>query len=249
MILTCPECETQYTVKDGSFDGGERKVRCAKCGHTWMQGPETAEAPSEEPPVEEAAAPEPEAEEAGSEPETTSEKSETPSFRPTPRAAVSDVGFPIEDFHSTSRFFTVDRILTFLIAIILFIGVISALVQYRTEIARSWPPLAGLYAALGVPVNATGMEITNSSWQIESRDGLPMLTVRGEVLNDSATDKAVPRLRFSVRDEKGNELYHWSVVPEVKRLGPGARHRFNTYLPSPPLDAHDIEIRFDLDGS
>ena len=44
MILTCPACATQYTVKDGAIPPGGRQVRCASCKHSWHQD---SEAPAE----------------------------------------------------------------------------------------------------------------------------------------------------------------------------------------------------------
>ena len=41
MILTCPSCGTQYAVKDGAVPEGGRKVRCASCGHSWHQEPDS----------------------------------------------------------------------------------------------------------------------------------------------------------------------------------------------------------------
>ena len=62
MILTCPNCGTQYVVKDGAIPPAGRQVRCASCKHSWHQDPETSEAtpeamevaapPIEEPPIE-----------------------------------------------------------------------------------------------------------------------------------------------------------------------------------------------------
>ena len=52
MILTCPNCATQYVVKDGAIPPQGRQVRCANCKHSWHQDPETvaeAESPAEEP--------------------------------------------------------------------------------------------------------------------------------------------------------------------------------------------------------
>ena len=42
MILTCPNCGTQYVVKDGAIPPQGRQVRCASCKHSWHQDPETA---------------------------------------------------------------------------------------------------------------------------------------------------------------------------------------------------------------
>jgi predicted Zn finger-like uncharacterized protein len=55
MILTCPECGTQYVVKDGAIPPQGRQVRCASCKHSWHQDPELSEAPAEEETVAEAA--------------------------------------------------------------------------------------------------------------------------------------------------------------------------------------------------
>jgi predicted Zn finger-like uncharacterized protein len=53
MILTCPNCGTQYVVKDGAIPPEGRQVRCAACKHSWHQNPE--EAASEAPTTKEAA--------------------------------------------------------------------------------------------------------------------------------------------------------------------------------------------------
>lgn len=39
MILTCPNCGTQYVVKDGAIPPEGRQVRCAACKHSWHQEP------------------------------------------------------------------------------------------------------------------------------------------------------------------------------------------------------------------
>ena len=51
MILTCPECGTQYVVKDGAIPPEGRQVRCAACKHSWHQEPEEAGAPLEQQPA------------------------------------------------------------------------------------------------------------------------------------------------------------------------------------------------------
>ncbi|PCI01364.1 MAG: hypothetical protein COB76_01515 [Alphaproteobacteria bacterium] len=39
MILTCPQCETKFSVPDNAITAEGRKVRCAKCKHEWHQLP------------------------------------------------------------------------------------------------------------------------------------------------------------------------------------------------------------------
>ena len=43
MILTCPNCGTQYVVKDGAIPPQGRQVRCASCKHSWHQDPDPAD--------------------------------------------------------------------------------------------------------------------------------------------------------------------------------------------------------------
>lgn len=40
MLLTCPNCGTQYVVKDGAIPSQGRQVRCASCKHSWHQDPD-----------------------------------------------------------------------------------------------------------------------------------------------------------------------------------------------------------------
>jgi len=58
MILTCPDCGTQYVVKDGAIPPQGRQVRCAACKHSWHQDPDRPVA-EDEPPVAAAREPEP----------------------------------------------------------------------------------------------------------------------------------------------------------------------------------------------
>jgi predicted Zn finger-like uncharacterized protein len=58
MILTCPNCGTQYVVKDGAIPPEGRQVRCAACKHSWHQDPELATLPEEGPEAANASDPE-----------------------------------------------------------------------------------------------------------------------------------------------------------------------------------------------
>lgn len=42
MIVACPECRTRFVAPLEKFLPNGRKVRCAKCGHSWFQQPDAA---------------------------------------------------------------------------------------------------------------------------------------------------------------------------------------------------------------
>lgn len=46
MILTCPQCETQYFAEDSTIGESGRTVKCAACGHNWFVSPEGGARPS-----------------------------------------------------------------------------------------------------------------------------------------------------------------------------------------------------------
>ncbi len=54
----------------------------------------------------------------------------------------------------------------------------------------------------------------------------------------------VPRLRFAARNAAREEIYSWTAVPPRAALPPGEAVSFRTRLASPPLDAHDVLVRF-----
>lgn len=49
MQIECPNCAARYEIPSASIGANGRKVRCAKCGHSWQQMPEGAAAPAPAP--------------------------------------------------------------------------------------------------------------------------------------------------------------------------------------------------------
>ncbi len=118
------------------------------------------------------------------------------------------------------------------------------LVGWRTEIVRLLPQTASLFSAIGLPVNLRGLTITDVTTEIQTHEGVPVLLVEGRIISAARRTVEVPRLRFAVRNEAGNEIYSWTALPNRSLLGPGESLPFQSRLASPPADTRDVLVRF-----
>jgi predicted Zn finger-like uncharacterized protein len=235
MILTCTSCGTRYSVDGSKFPAAGRTVRCAKCGHSWLQAGEAPE-PELEPssPQIEIAPEAPVSEPA------EADFSPTRSFAPPPAS-------PEPSAPAAPRLAIVAGWVG-LVAVVLLIG--FAAVKYRQHIASIWPQSAGVYNSLGLPVNASGLDFHKVDYRRETEDGQVVLAVSGEIVNTSSRQLPVPQtVRVTLSDSGKRELYHWTFKPTVTVLGPGQSAPFLTRLASPPSAARNLEVSFPKDGS
>ncbi len=131
------------------------------------------------------------------------------------------------------------------VALIAFVaGTIYGAVEYRRQIAMFWPSTVKLYEAAGAPINLVGFELAQVSYERQDENGLPVLAIKGVVVNVSGKMKAVPRLRVGLFDAKQQELYHWTFSLKESELKPDQKVPFVTRLSSPPSGARDLEVRF-----
>ena len=130
------------------------------------------------------------------------------------------------------------------LAILALIALNAALIGWRADVVRVAPQTASLYAAIGLPVNLRGLSFADVSTATETHDGVQVLVVEGTVASASPRLVEVPRLRFSVRNAAGQEVYAWTALPTRNILAPGETLAFRSRLASPPPDARDVLVRF-----
>jgi predicted Zn finger-like uncharacterized protein len=130
------------------------------------------------------------------------------------------------------------------LAILALIALDAALIAWRADVVRVAPQTASLYAAIGLPVNLRGLIFTDVTTSTESHDGVRVLVVEGNIASASTRVVEVPRLRFSVRNRSGQEVYAWTALPTRSVLAPGETLAFRSRLASPPPDARDVLVRF-----
>jgi hypothetical protein len=106
------------------------------------------------------------------------------------------------------------------------------------------PQTASIFAAIGLPVNLRGLTFVNVTTVAQMHEGVPVLLVEGAIASTSSYPVEVPRLRLSIRNGKGHEVYAWTELPERSVLAPREILAFRSRLASPPLDARDVVVRF-----
>ena len=123
-------------------------------------------------------------------------------------------------------------------------ALVAALLIWRVDVVRLLPQSAAFYRMVGLNVNLRGVQFENVKVSTETVEGKPMLVIQGEVVGSTTRPVNLPRLRFSVLDAHGTEIYAWNSLLERTVLRPGERVSFKSRLASPPVEGRSIGIRF-----
>lgn len=123
-------------------------------------------------------------------------------------------------------------------------ALIIALFVWRNDVVRLLPQTALFYKMVGLDVNLRGLAFKDLKITNETVDGKPVLVIEGMIVGQTRKPVELPRLRFSVRDAQGAEIYAWNAVLEQPVLNPGERAFFKSRLASPPPEGRNIDVRF-----
>jgi predicted Zn finger-like uncharacterized protein len=123
-------------------------------------------------------------------------------------------------------------------------ALVLALMIWRVDVVRLLPQTATFYKMVGLDVNLRGLMFKDVKITSETVEGKPVLVIEGVIVGEARKPVELPRLRFSVRDAQGTEIYAWNAVLEQPLLKPGERAWFKSRLASPPPEGRNIDIRF-----
>jgi predicted Zn finger-like uncharacterized protein len=123
-------------------------------------------------------------------------------------------------------------------------ALVLALIIWRADVVRLLPQTALFYNTVGLEVNLRGLAFKDIKITNETVDGKPVLVIEGVIVGETPKAVELPRLRFSVRDAQGAEIYAWNAVLEQPVLKPGERAFFKSRLASPPPEGRNIDVRF-----
>jgi hypothetical protein len=121
-----------------------------------------------------------------------------------------------------------------------FVTIVAAVVLARADdhplpLSSRPTPQLKLNASIGWRLDAV--------LRMDEVKGKPVLVIEGDVINDSAQERAAPKVRMGIRDDEGTEILHWTVLTEEPRIKPREWVAFNAKLESPPMDMKILEIQ------
>ena len=274
MHIVCPHCATSYAMHPANLGASGRTVRCSRCKETWLARPEdVVESVTAVPAMAEAGRPSQDAlaaewEAFGADPADT----QPPVIDSPPIAddwgtdgSGTDADWPSavrNEADSTSSrrqrqpwfrqllrpwipFKGARKSLVNLPTTCAAMGALAvALLVWRADMVRLMPQTAAFYKMAGLDVNLRGLSFKDVKASTETVDGKPVLVIEGSVVGDARKPVDLPRLRFSLRDAQGAEIYAWNTVLDQTLLRPGERIQFKSRLASPPAEGRNIDIRF-----
>jgi hypothetical protein len=123
-------------------------------------------------------------------------------------------------------------------------ALVLALTIWRVEVVRLLPQTATFYKMAGLDVNVRGLVFKDMKISTETVEGKPVLVIEGAIVGEARRPVELPRLRFSVSDAHGAEIYAWNAVLDQPVLKPGESAWFKSRLASPPAEGRYIDVRF-----
>ncbi len=123
------------------------------------------------------------------------------------------------------------------------LGVGAAMI-WRGDVVGALPATAGVYAALGLPVNRVGLVIEAVSAEPALEDGHAALAVYGTLRNVVDRQTEAPPLRIVLYNVQGQKVAARIATPPGLRIPAGGEKRFAVAILDPPLAAHNLEVSF-----
>ena len=272
MHIVCPHCSTSYAIDLASLGAAGRTVRCSRFKEVWLARPEDATEITAQVPALAVASRSDADQEAAAEWDALaredSEGQETPvvdspsitgdwptSAEDAGSSGTSDADRPPiarSDLHDdpgrrrTSRFLRGPGKppVSLPMACAAMGALVLALLIWRVDVVRLLPQTAAFYKLAGLDVNLRGLRFKDVRITSETVEGKPVLVIEGVITGEASKPVELPRLRFSVRDAQGAEIYAWNTVLEQPMLRPGEKASFKSRLASPPPEGRNIDVRF-----
>jgi len=270
MHIICPHCTTSYAIDLATLGTAGRTVRCSRCKEVWLARPEEAVDLSAPVPAMAEAAGQDAGADAAAEWEALAREDEAQQTPDVDSPSIAGDGSPADiDWPSVAQDDALEaahpqrqpwfrRLLrppallrasgkpfvSLPLSCAAMGALVLALVIWRVDVVRLLPQTATFYEMVGLEVNLRGLMFKDVKISSETVECKQVLVIEGVITGEARRPVELPRLRFSVRDAQGAEIYAWNALLEQTVLKPGDRAWFKSRLASPPPEGRNIDIRF-----
>lgn len=232
MILSCPNCATQYKVNETVIGMRGRTVRCTACKTTWH-----AEVPIDLRYSE------------GRRPEDE-EKPEAAPIKPEQLKEVKAKILPAKyramlSAQARLRAVAIEGLIWGGLAA-LAVLVLSLAYLLRVDIVRTFPRIAGAYAMVGLKTNGTNLQFGDYKAQTSLKGGRFVVTVEAQVRNVSDEPAPVPPVRVKLLDATQAQFASVLMPPGDLIVAPHATRTLTFDVPDPKDQVAGLDLTFDL---
>lgn len=245
MILTCPSCATSYFAPDDAIGPAGRRVRCKSCSHVWhasadepleLNAAAVLIADSEQAAIT--------ASDAGSDPVAgfgkRDDAPETLAETPAPELPKA-FRARAEQQRRLRRAAAHGAVWAGIASA--FVALLTAGWLFRVEVVELYPRAAAAYAAVGSPVNPTGLEF--EAITARAAPGAPdQVLVSGALRNVRSGEVVAPPVRVALLDSHGAEIGHAVVPIDAAPVLPGKVQGFAVLIGDPGGKAAGVGVIF-----